>query len=1175
MLKKRFSFLSLGWLPLLMGVMLIGALDFGSAQAQTAAFTRAKDTVSVQLANTGASGKQDFLVANQTIDSLKTYVSGLTADSLYVVRFVFAPGAMKFTGDSVVVGTSTSGDSLWAYTNGKAVAMPSTNKIVAQGYSSSGSFNAADTLLIGFKAAGTTDTVYVLGAKVMPVSGNATTGTYTASNLGTTKDSLGVAIDQNWKYTSGGLGSPSFTGRLYKLLPGSFYAVAASPSASPTTITAGTQQVTVTSTLQDAYGNTVSDTTTYPTASAVLASDGTSPGNGTLTLAGKFHTAPGVAQEGFTYTKAEQINIKLAGPGSGSTAQNTAAITVVPGSGKNISVALASGYSDTMTVSGNVKYNVTVTDAYYNPVADAANQLKVAELTSHGGTTDSTAYWTNDGLATVVFTPGHFFVGTDTLVFSSPSSSPTATQNRVIVINAGTLGGVIADYAGTTTGTASGEQIAANAPVYLRAYLRDTYGNPINASDTSAVAFAMGTNTTQHGGALTQSGKALVSIPASQASVTFGKPLQNAVMAITIPYAASDTAGNTDNITATTKTGGYTATVSFMVRSNVPAKIKMYQSTGSDSSVVASNYSNKVAYSDSVWDVYGNIVTPPSSSYKVAPTRASYGIVFATNGLTKFNRGMRSTKDTVAVDTLYSTGGLIADTLSSGKAAGIDTLKTWAVASSSVASSSPVFVTPGTFAKLVVTPSTDTTTVAGKAETFTLDKQDAYGNHIDFGLAGNNARGNTGSVTTPTAAQKTTDSASVVTNWSILKSRTGAALAVASTPYVGKASTTGASIGGSLDFAFTYTTAPASADTAKFRVVLGSAPADTVLVRSLATTLFGKYKLALNDTTGVAGTPITLTVTPLDTNGNTIYTYDPSSVMVTLNHTSVKPDTSKDSTYYFTYTNLKTGKTVKTTGYIPDSIFANGSTTITLNKFWADADSMETITVADTAAKVTTTSSTFTFTAASSKTAYGKWMVTINTDTVKLGNPIVTFTVTPRDAYYNVNSTDTTIVNITTSTSSGSYNFGSNPKVIIGPTVITGVLTGASSTVSLQATVFTGDNVHILGTSALKSLLDGVNETPDALPKTFALDQNYPNPFNPTTTIKYDVPKMSGVRITIYDILGREVRTLVSNGNVAPGHYSAVWNGLNNEGQQVSSGVYFYRMQAGSFIQMKKMLLLK
>lgn len=98
--------------------------------------------------------------------------------------------------------------------------------------------------------------------------------------------------------------------------------------------------------------------------------------------------------------------------------------------------------------------------------------------------------------------------------------------------------------------------------------------------------------------------------------------------------------------------------------------------------------------------------------------------------------------------------------------------------------------------------------------------------------------------------------------------------------------------------------------------------------------------------------------------------------------------------------------------------------------------------------------------------------------------------------------------------------------------------------------------------------LDAVNE-PTGLPKTFALFQNYPNPFNPTTIIKYDVPKTSQVTIKVYDILGREVTTLVDSKQAA-GRYSIQFNGA-----RYASGVYFFRMIAGSFVKIQKMMLLK
>jgi GH18 family chitinase/photosystem II stability/assembly factor-like uncharacterized protein len=90
-----------------------------------------------------------------------------------------------------------------------------------------------------------------------------------------------------------------------------------------------------------------------------------------------------------------------------------------------------------------------------------------------------------------------------------------------------------------------------------------------------------------------------------------------------------------------------------------------------------------------------------------------------------------------------------------------------------------------------------------------------------------------------------------------------------------------------------------------------------------------------------------------------------------------------------------------------------------------------------------------------------------------------------------------------------------------------------------------------------------------SLPKVFDLQQNYPNPFNPSTIIKYDLPKDSRVTLKIYDVLGREVATLV-NGEERAGFKSAVWNATG-----FASGVYFYRLQAGDYTATRKLLLLK
>ncbi len=94
------------------------------------------------------------------------------------------------------------------------------------------------------------------------------------------------------------------------------------------------------------------------------------------------------------------------------------------------------------------------------------------------------------------------------------------------------------------------------------------------------------------------------------------------------------------------------------------------------------------------------------------------------------------------------------------------------------------------------------------------------------------------------------------------------------------------------------------------------------------------------------------------------------------------------------------------------------------------------------------------------------------------------------------------------------------------------------------------------------------------IPAEFRLSQNYPNPFNPTTSIKYQLSKASNVEVTIYNQLGQPIRTLV-NSSQSIGKYQVQWDGKNDKGVKVSSGVYLYRLKTSSFDQTKKMLLLR
>jgi hypothetical protein len=108
-------------------------------------------------------------------------------------------------------------------------------------------------------------------------------------------------------------------------------------------------------------------------------------------------------------------------------------------------------------------------------------------------------------------------------------------------------------------------------------------------------------------------------------------------------------------------------------------------------------------------------------------------------------------------------------------------------------------------------------------------------------------------------------------------------------------------------------------------------------------------------------------------------------------------------------------------------------------------------------------------------------------------------------------------------------------------------------------------------TSALNGLVKTVSGVASAegLPGNFALSQNYPNPFNPSTNFEYRIVNTGSVRLTVIDILGRTVATLVNEAR-QPGIYTIRW-----DASAFPSGVYYYRLQAGTFVDTKKMVLMK
>jgi len=110
----------------------------------------------------------------------------------------------------------------------------------------------------------------------------------------------------------------------------------------------------------------------------------------------------------------------------------------------------------------------------------------------------------------------------------------------------------------------------------------------------------------------------------------------------------------------------------------------------------------------------------------------------------------------------------------------------------------------------------------------------------------------------------------------------------------------------------------------------------------------------------------------------------------------------------------------------------------------------------------------------------------------------------------------------------------------------------------------------ILNESIVENIEGGVS----TIPKTFALKQNYPNPFNPVTTIKYQIPAESRVVLSVYNILGQRIKTILNDVQPA-GYYTVQWNGRDETGNQVASGIYFYRIQADGYVNTCKMLFMK
>jgi hypothetical protein len=154
----------------------------------------------------------------------------------------------------------------------------------------------------------------------------------------------------------------------------------------------------------------------------------------------------------------------------------------------------------------------------------------------------------------------------------------------------------------------------------------------------------------------------------------------------------------------------------------------------------------------------------------------------------------------------------------------------------------------------------------------------------------------------------------------------------------------------------------------------------------------------------------------------------------------------------------------------------------------------------------------------------------------------------------------------------GGHSFGSPQGFYGGPSASPN-LADMDQDGDPDLVVSSGDGIRVLYNTVgeVTSIDESVT---DGLPSGFVLHQNYPNPFNPSTIVEYSIPRAAEVRLTVYNILGQEVRTLVSCFQ-SPGNYSINWDGRDSRRQPVASGVYFYRLTADDISQTRKMLLLK
>jgi polyvinyl alcohol dehydrogenase (cytochrome) len=153
------------------------------------------------------------------------------------------------------------------------------------------------------------------------------------------------------------------------------------------------------------------------------------------------------------------------------------------------------------------------------------------------------------------------------------------------------------------------------------------------------------------------------------------------------------------------------------------------------------------------------------------------------------------------------------------------------------------------------------------------------------------------------------------------------------------------------------------------------------------------------------------------------------------------------------------------------------------------------------------------------------------------------------------------------------WSFASGGSVNSGAAVVNGVVYWGSGYSSLGGTQ--GTHLYAFTIPSLKNASFGDNNNfSNEMQKQFVLEQNYPNPFNTSTQIRFGIPEAGKVTLKIYNSAGEQLKTLVDR-NMSAGFHQVTWDATDNRGNKISSGIYFYKITAGKFTQMNKIILSK